>query len=62
MEIRSEGYRDLIGLTTTTHLPEVRVRLALTRVSEVGLYSAAVLAGRRADNNKTDWYLRLGTL
>ena len=62
MEIRSKYYQDLIGLTTTTHLLDVRVCLALTRVYEVGLYSAAVLADRRADKNKTDRYRRVGAL
>ena len=62
MEIRSKYYQDLIGLTTTTHLPEVRVCLALTRVHEAELYSAAVPDSRRADSSKIDWYGRLGTL
>ena len=54
MEIRIKYFQDLIGLTTTTHLPGVRVCLAFTRLYEVGLYSVAVPAGRRADNNKPD--------
>ena len=62
MEPRSKDDQDLIGLTTTTYPPEVRVCVALTRVYELGLYSAAVPAGRRADNNKKYWYRRLGTL
>ena len=62
METRSKDYQDLIGLTIITQPPEVRVCLALTRVYEAGLYSAAVPAGRRDDNKKKDWYRRLGTL
>ena len=37
MEVRSKCYQDPIGLTTTTHLPNVRGCLPLSRVYEVVL-------------------------
>ena len=52
MEVRSKDYQDLIGLTTTTHLPEVRVCLPLSRVYEVVLVWRRCPRWQQINNNK----------